>query len=56
MELQIIGVGVFPRIVFDRLEVILPSVPLNIVSKCSFLILNEGYDNLTLKHNVPYEF
>lgn len=37
---------------FDRREVLLPPVPLNIESKCSFKILNDGYENLNLRHKV----
>ena len=29
----------------------MPVVPLNVVSKCSFKIINDGYENLNLKHN-----
>ena len=34
MEITMSGVGVFPRLLFDRKEVILPVVPLGIVAKC----------------------
>ena len=30
----------------------MPVVPLNIESKCSFMIINEGYDNLALNYKI----
>lgn len=30
----------------------MPVVPLNIESKCSFMIINEGYDNLILNYKI----
>jgi len=47
------GVGAYPRLTFDRREIILPIVPLEIESRCSFRIYNDGYENLTLKHLIP---
>jgi hypothetical protein len=44
------GEGAYPKLLFDRREVIMPIVPLGIESKCSFRIDNEGYQNLLLKH------
>lgn len=56
MKIKFKGEGIFPKITFDRREVILPTVPLNIASKCvnfyiyqTFRIFNEGYDNFNLK-------
>lgn len=34
----------------------MPPVPLNIVSTCFFNIVNDGYENLKLKHNVNLEY
>ena len=34
MKIKFKGEGIFPKITFDRREVILPTVPLNIASKC----------------------
>ena len=31
---------------------ILPIVPLGITSKCTFRILNDGYENLNLSHTI----
>lgn len=55
MKIKIKGEGIFPKITFDRKEIILPTVPLNIMSRCVnickqiFRIFNEGYDNFNLK-------
>ena len=37
------GEGAYPKLLFDRREVILPVVPLGIESRCTFKIENEGY-------------
>jgi len=34
MKIKLKGEGIFPKITFDRREIIMPTVPLNIVSKC----------------------
>jgi hypothetical protein len=34
MKIKLKGEGIFPKITFDRKEIILPTVPLNITSKC----------------------
>lgn len=44
--------GAYPKLTFDRREVILPIVPLGISAKCQFRMINDGYENLTLKDNV----
>ncbi len=55
MKIKLIGEGIFPKITFDRREIILPTVPLNIMSKCvnllnkSFRVFNEGYENFNVK-------
>lgn len=36
IQLNVKGVGTVPRIIFDRREVILPIVPLGVVSKATF--------------------
>lgn len=46
------GDSAFPKLLFDRKEVILPTVPLNVESKCVFKIYNDGYENLTIDHKV----
>ena len=34
IRIKLTGEGIFPKITFDRREIILPTVPLNILSKC----------------------
>ena len=48
MDVFLKGQGSHPRILFDRKEVILPVVPLNVQSRCLFRVINYGYENLTL--------
>ena len=43
IEITISGSAAKPRLLFDRRELILPPVPLNIVSKVVFRILNDGF-------------
>lgn len=47
------GEGAYPRILFDRRDVILPIVPLGVESRCSFRIINDGYQSLNLKYSIP---
>ena len=46
------GEGAFPRLIFDRKEILLPVVPLDIESKCIFKVYNDGYENLNLKYKI----
>jgi hypothetical protein len=43
-QLAIRGTGTYPKITFDRREVVLPIVPLNFVAKSTFHIKNEGHE------------
>ena len=52
MDIILKGEGAFPRLLFDRKEILLPVVPLNVESKCVFRILNDGYENLNLKSHI----
>lgn len=52
MSIELKGSGAIPRLLFDRREIILPIVPLNVYSRCMFRVMNEGYDNLNLKFNL----
>lgn len=52
VNLVLIGEGAFPKLIFDRKEVILPVVPLGITAKCIFRVINDGYENLNLDHQV----
>ena len=55
MSIKLKGEAIFPKLTFDRKEIIMPTVPINITSKCvifyiqNFRVFNEGYDNLNLK-------
>ena len=51
--MQVSGEGVFPKLLFDRHYVVMPIVPLGVTSKCTFRIINDGYENLNLVHNIP---
>ena len=55
LEIKLKGEAVFPKLLFDRRELILPVVPLNIEAKCTFKIINDGYDSITLKYRVLEE-
>ena len=44
-EIVLRGEGAIPRILFDRREIILPVVPLGVESKCTFRIINDGYQS-----------
>lgn len=56
LEINLKGHGANPRLLFDRREIILPIVPLNIVSRCVFRIINDGYENMALKASISKEF
>ncbi|CAD8120827.1 unnamed protein product [Paramecium sonneborni] len=51
VEITMSGSGAYLRLLFDKKEVILPVVPLNIQSKCYFRVINDSYENLNLKYN-----
>lgn len=53
VTLELSARGVKPRLTFDRSEVVLPSVPLGFVSSATFLVLNDGYENLEIAHKLP---
>ncbi|CAD8106047.1 unnamed protein product [Paramecium primaurelia] len=55
VEITMSGSGAYPRLLFDKKEVILPVVPLNIQSRCQFRIINDGYENLNIKYNWAQE-
>ena len=49
------GTGIFPRLNFDRREIILPIVPLSIEAVCSFYLINDGYENFQIRDNIVQE-
>ena len=53
MEIYLKGEATYPRILFDRSEILLPVVPLGITSRSVFKVINDGYENFALKHNIP---
>ena len=46
------GYGSYPKLSFDRREIILPIVPLNILAVSHFYVINDGYEKLVLRHNI----
>jgi hypothetical protein len=52
IDFNLSGESCFPKIMFDRRELIFPIVPLGITSTIVFSITNDGYENLALKHNI----
>lgn len=46
------GEAAYPKLVYDRREVLMPVTPLGIESKCVFKIINEGYENLSLNYRI----
>lgn len=55
MTLTFQGEGTVPKITFDRREVILPIVPLNIPAKTTFYVVNGGYDNVEVRFTIPQD-
>lgn len=46
------GSGVYPKLVFSKQTIVLPTVPLNTTTRSSCIIHNVGYDNLELKYRI----
>jgi hypothetical protein len=53
LTLEFSGHGRHPHLTFDTGHVLLPAVPLNVRSTCTFRVINDGYDNLDLKFRLP---
>lgn len=53
LNLTLCGCGVYPRVTFSVEEVMLPVVPLNVVSRAKFMVINDGYDTLKISHKLP---
>lgn len=49
------GEAAYPRLLFDRREILMPVTPLGIESKCTFKIYNEGYENMSLNSRIVDE-
>jgi len=52
-DISIKGEGAWPKILFDRKQIILPIVPLGFEARATFKIINDGYENLNLEVNIP---
>ena len=53
LTVRLAGCGVYPRLKFDREEVVLPSVPIGFESRTMFHVLNGGYESLQLGYHLP---
>jgi hypothetical protein len=49
------GEGADAKIFFDRREIILPPTPLDVMSKATFMVCHNGYENLELKAKIANE-
>ena len=52
MDIMVKGFGSNPSLTFDRKEIIMPPVPLDVTSKMTFFIGNEGYEALDLRYKI----
>eukprot|EP01038_Epipyxis_sp_PR26KG_P008960 gene8960-12082_t len=52
LTIACVGSGLFPRLTFNKSHVDIPTVPLNITSRASFTIFNNGYNGLSINHKV----
>ena len=50
--IQLKANGMFPKLNFSVDEVILPAVPLGLKSKARFNLINNGYDQLEVSHQM----
>lgn len=53
LSIELCGSGRPPRLRFDREHTLLPAVPLGVTSRAEFRIINDGYDNVDLRHRLP---
>ncbi len=54
-EIILKGQGAYPRLFFDRKEVILPIVPLGFTAETTFKIISDGYDNVNITEEIPQD-
>jgi hypothetical protein len=52
-DVDVLGAGAFPSLSFDRREVLFPTAPVGVPTTVSFWVLNNGYDNLNVRHQLP---
>ena len=55
LMIQLKANGMFPKLNFSVDEVILPAVPLGLKSKARFNLINNGYDQLEVSHQMPID-
>lgn len=55
LVIELKGEGTEPKLFFDRWEVILPIVPLELQSKAVFMVHHNGYENLELVPKIASE-
>ncbi|KXZ50888.1 hypothetical protein GPECTOR_14g137 [Gonium pectorale] len=53
LNVEVSGLGQYPRLSFDVRECLLPPVPLGLRTTATFYVINNGYDNLELKYKLP---
>jgi hypothetical protein len=50
---EVTGISTFPSLRFDRLELMLPTVPLGVSTSAAATIYNDGFENLEIKFRLP---
>jgi hypothetical protein len=55
LTIELRGMGAEAKIFFDRREIILPPVPLDVESKATFWVCHNGYENQELHHKIANE-
>ena len=55
MDITSKGFGSNPCLTFDRKEIVLPPVPLDVVTKTTFYVSNDGYESLDLRYKIAGE-
>ena len=49
------GEGAYPRLLFDRKEVILPIVPLGYTAETTFRLISDGYESINIQEEIPQD-
>ena len=50
---EVAGISTYPSLRFDRLELLLPTVPLGVSTSAAATIYNDGFENLEIKFRLP---
>ena len=50
---EVTGISTYPSLRFDRLELMLPTVPLGVSTSAAATIYNDGFENLEIKFRLP---